>query len=193
MATLLHHIQPWMQKSTAESEARIERRIEGMMDRKVQTVNKRLQAFEQRILERPAPTIDLSSFQSELASLWADVYANLATPTAEPQAASTALADDMVLDALFSRTAEEEPEPTHTKCKRHRSSPTEEEKSQKRRRRQEKEDRKASILDEELCQRRERESVAGESSSAPFVEVPPVVRDIVSTTKGAMMDDVGTT
>uniref|UniRef100_M1DV76 Integrase core domain containing protein n=1 Tax=Solanum tuberosum TaxID=4113 RepID=M1DV76_SOLTU len=33
----------------------------------------------------------------------------------------------------------------------------------------------------------------GASSSAPVVEVPPVVRDIVSTTDGAMMDDVGTT
>uniref|UniRef100_M1DDR7 Integrase core domain containing protein n=1 Tax=Solanum tuberosum TaxID=4113 RepID=M1DDR7_SOLTU len=33
----------------------------------------------------------------------------------------------------------------------------------------------------------------GASSSAPVVEVPPGVRDIVSTTDGAMMDDVGTT
>ncbi|KAG5586016.1 hypothetical protein H5410_046450 [Solanum commersonii] len=32
MATLLHHIQPWMQKSIAESEARMERRMERMMD-----------------------------------------------------------------------------------------------------------------------------------------------------------------
>uniref|UniRef100_M1DVC0 Integrase core domain containing protein n=1 Tax=Solanum tuberosum TaxID=4113 RepID=M1DVC0_SOLTU len=45
MATLLHHIQPWMQKSIAESEARIERRMEAMMERKVQAVNKRLDAF----------------------------------------------------------------------------------------------------------------------------------------------------
>uniref|UniRef100_M1D9C2 Integrase core domain containing protein n=1 Tax=Solanum tuberosum TaxID=4113 RepID=M1D9C2_SOLTU len=61
MATLLHHFQPWMQKSIAESEARMERRMEGMMDRKVQAVNKRLDAFELRILERSAPTIDLSA------------------------------------------------------------------------------------------------------------------------------------
>ena len=51
MATLLHHIQPWMQKSIAESEARMEHRIEGMMDQKVQAINKRLDAFELRVLE----------------------------------------------------------------------------------------------------------------------------------------------
>uniref|UniRef100_M1DSQ1 Integrase core domain containing protein n=1 Tax=Solanum tuberosum TaxID=4113 RepID=M1DSQ1_SOLTU len=156
------------------------------------------------VLERPASTIDLSFFLAELASLQADVDAILATRTFEPQAAPTALADDTVLDVLFSGTAEEEFAPTHTKGKRHRSSRTEEEKAQKRQRRQENEVRKASILDEELRQRRVRESIAGASSYAPVVEVPPVVRDVVSTTagavrviestiEGAMMEDVGTT
>ncbi|KAG5631012.1 hypothetical protein H5410_002729 [Solanum commersonii] len=51
MATLLHHIQSWMQKLIAESEARMERRMEGMMDQKVQAVNKRLDAFKLRVLE----------------------------------------------------------------------------------------------------------------------------------------------
>uniref|UniRef100_M1E0N2 Integrase core domain containing protein n=1 Tax=Solanum tuberosum TaxID=4113 RepID=M1E0N2_SOLTU len=130
MATLMHHIQPWMQKSIAESEARMEQRMEGMMDRK-----------------------------AELASLRADVDAILDTPTVEPQAAPTALADDTVLDTLFSGTVEEESAPTHTK---------------------------------------------GASSLTPVIEVPLVVRDVVSTTagvvrviesttEGAMMDDVGTT
>ena len=81
IATLLHHIQPWMQQSIAESEARMERRMEGMMDRKIQTVNKRLDAFELRVHERPAPAIDLSFFQAELASLRADIDVILATPT----------------------------------------------------------------------------------------------------------------
>uniref|UniRef100_M1DCU9 Integrase core domain containing protein n=1 Tax=Solanum tuberosum TaxID=4113 RepID=M1DCU9_SOLTU len=161
MATLLHHIQPWMQKSIAESEARIERRMEGMMDRK-----------------------------AELASLRTDVDAIIAAPTVEPQATLT---DDTVLDALFSGTAEEGLEPTHAKGKRHRSNRIEEEKAQKRQRRQEKEARKTLILDEQLRQQRVRESIAGASSSAPVVEVPPVVRDVVRTTDGAMMDDVGTT
>ncbi|KAG5606313.1 hypothetical protein H5410_027805 [Solanum commersonii] len=63
MAKLLQHIQPWMQKSIAESEARMERRMENMMDRKVQAVNKRLDAFELRFLERPALAKDLSFFR----------------------------------------------------------------------------------------------------------------------------------
>uniref|UniRef100_M1DXW5 Integrase core domain containing protein n=1 Tax=Solanum tuberosum TaxID=4113 RepID=M1DXW5_SOLTU len=167
--------------------------MEGMMDRKVQAVNKRLDAFEVRVLERSAPAIDLSALQDELASLRTDVDAILSTHTVEPQAAPTALVDDTVLDALFSGTAEEGLEPTHAKCKRHCSSRTEEEKAHKIQRRQEKEARKISILDEKLRQRRVHESAAWASSSALVVEVPPVVRDIVSTTDGAMMDDVGTT
>uniref|UniRef100_M1DX81 Integrase core domain containing protein n=1 Tax=Solanum tuberosum TaxID=4113 RepID=M1DX81_SOLTU len=166
MATLLHHIQPWMQKSIAESEARMEQRMEGMMDQKVQAINKRLDAFELRILEQSAPAIDLSALQAELASLRTEVDAILAAPSVEPQVAPTALADDTVLDTLFSRTAEEGLEPTHAKGKRHRSHRTEEEKAQKRQRRQEKEVRRASILDEELRQQRVHERVAKASSSA---------------------------
>ncbi|KAG5606580.1 hypothetical protein H5410_028072 [Solanum commersonii] len=104
MAIFLHHSQPWMQKSIAESEARMEQR----MDQNVQAVNKRLDAFELQVLKRPALTIDLSSFQAELASLRANVDAIFSTPTIEPQAAPTALADDTVLDALFSGTIKEE-------------------------------------------------------------------------------------
>ncbi|KAG5599179.1 hypothetical protein H5410_030549, partial [Solanum commersonii] len=107
MATLLHHIQPWMQKMIAESEARVERRMGDMMDRKVQAVNNRLDAFERRVLEQPAPAIDLSALQADIASLRSDVEAILAAPAVEPQVAPTALADDTVLDALFSGTAEE--------------------------------------------------------------------------------------
>uniref|UniRef100_M1DF00 Integrase core domain containing protein n=1 Tax=Solanum tuberosum TaxID=4113 RepID=M1DF00_SOLTU len=150
MATLLHHIQPWMQKSIAESNARIERRMEGMMDRKVQAVNKRLDAFELRVLERSALATDLSALQADLASLRTDVDAILAAPSVETQAAPTALADDAVLDTLFSGTTEEGPAPTHAKGKRHRSDRTEEEKAHKRQGRQEKEARRASIVDEEL-------------------------------------------
>uniref|UniRef100_M1E031 Integrase core domain containing protein n=1 Tax=Solanum tuberosum TaxID=4113 RepID=M1E031_SOLTU len=171
----------------------MERKMEGMMDRKVQAVNKRLDAFELQVLERSALAIYLSFLQAELASLRTDIDAILAAPTVEPQAAPTALDDDTVLDALFSGTAEEGLELTHATGKRYRSSHTEEEKAQKRQRRQEKEARKDSLLDKDLRQRRVRESAAGASSSALVVEVPPVVRDVVSTTDGAMMDDVGTT
>ncbi|KAG5591370.1 hypothetical protein H5410_041884 [Solanum commersonii] len=81
MATLLHHIQPWMQKSIAESEARVEHRMEDIMDRKVQAVNNCLDAFE------PSPRRPrrhrLIRCES-IASLRSDVEAILAAPLVEP-------------------------------------------------------------------------------------------------------------
>ncbi|KAG5615083.1 hypothetical protein H5410_014907 [Solanum commersonii] len=85
MATLLHHIQPWMQKSIAKFEARMEHWMEGMMDRKVQAINKHLDAFELRVLDRSSPAIDLFTLLADLASLWTDVEAILATLSVEPQ------------------------------------------------------------------------------------------------------------
>ncbi|XP_015068717.1 uncharacterized protein LOC107013283 [Solanum pennellii] len=55
MATLLHHIQPWMQKSITESEARLEKKMQQFTERKIAEVNQRLDAFELRVLARPAP------------------------------------------------------------------------------------------------------------------------------------------
>ena len=50
MATLLHHIQPWMQKSITESEQRLERNMMQFMERKIAEVNQPLDAFELRVL-----------------------------------------------------------------------------------------------------------------------------------------------
>uniref|UniRef100_M1DIF6 Integrase core domain containing protein n=1 Tax=Solanum tuberosum TaxID=4113 RepID=M1DIF6_SOLTU len=83
MATLLHHVRPWRQKSIAKFEARMERMIESMMDQKVQNVNKHLDAFELIVLERLAPTTDLSSSQTVLASLRDDINAIFATHAVE--------------------------------------------------------------------------------------------------------------
>uniref|UniRef100_M1B3B1 Retrotransposon gag protein n=1 Tax=Solanum tuberosum TaxID=4113 RepID=M1B3B1_SOLTU len=91
--------------------------------------------------------------QREAILLWLARYI-AADGELEPQVAPTALADDTVLDAFFSGTVEEGLAPTHAKGKRHRSYRTEEEKAQKRQRRQEKVAKRASLLDEELCQQR---------------------------------------
>uniref|UniRef100_M1DKX4 Integrase core domain containing protein n=1 Tax=Solanum tuberosum TaxID=4113 RepID=M1DKX4_SOLTU len=79
MATLLHHVKPWMQRSIAKSEIRMKRKIETMMDQKVQAVHKRLDAFELRVLERPAPATNLSSFRTELDNLLADLESHFDT------------------------------------------------------------------------------------------------------------------
>uniref|UniRef100_M1DZG9 Integrase core domain containing protein n=1 Tax=Solanum tuberosum TaxID=4113 RepID=M1DZG9_SOLTU len=110
----------------ATSVAPISSRMEAMMDRKVKAVNKRLDAFELRDLEQSTPATDLSTLQADVANLRTDINAIFAAPSIETQAAPTALADDTVLEALFSGTAEEGPAPTHAKGKRHRSDRTEE-------------------------------------------------------------------
>ena len=50
MATLLHHIQQWMQKSINESEERLERKMMQFTERKTAAINQRLDAFELRVL-----------------------------------------------------------------------------------------------------------------------------------------------
>ena len=46
MATLLHHIQPWMQRSIAEAKERLERRMVQHTEQKIVEVNQCLDAFE---------------------------------------------------------------------------------------------------------------------------------------------------
>uniref|UniRef100_M1DQX5 Integrase core domain containing protein n=1 Tax=Solanum tuberosum TaxID=4113 RepID=M1DQX5_SOLTU len=208
MATLLHHVKPWMQKSIAESEARMEKRMATVVDQKVQAVHKRLDAFELRVLTRSVPVTDFSSFRTELDSLWADIDSILATPIDEPESAPTTLADDTVLDALFREDTDAQLELTRVHGKRPRSSrisdTTYDARAKKRERHQNGQTRKKSIVDEELRQQRVRESVAGVSSSVPIVEVLTIERDDVSTTDGAVkvidstiessrLDDMGTT
>uniref|UniRef100_M1DVC6 Integrase core domain containing protein n=1 Tax=Solanum tuberosum TaxID=4113 RepID=M1DVC6_SOLTU len=151
MATLLHHIQPWMQKSIAQFEARVEKRV---AKQQIHIVHKCLNAFELRVLARPAPDTDLSSIRAELASLRADVDAILEIPAYEPEDAPTVLTEDTVLDALFRVDAETQPDPIRARGKRHHSSrPSEavnDARARKMERKQEEPARRASILDKEL-------------------------------------------
>ena len=73
MATLLHHIQPWMRKSITESEERLERKMVQFTERKIIDVNQLLNAFELRMLARPAPPVDVSTLQAAVDSLRADI------------------------------------------------------------------------------------------------------------------------
>ena len=45
MATILHHIKPWMQRSIAEVEERLERKMAKHTERKIAEVHQRLDAF----------------------------------------------------------------------------------------------------------------------------------------------------
>ena len=50
MTTLLHHIQPWMQKSIIESQERLERKMVQFIERKTAEVNQHFDTFELRVL-----------------------------------------------------------------------------------------------------------------------------------------------
>ena len=68
MATLLHHIQPWMQKSITDSEDRLERKMVQYTEWKINEVHQHLDAFELRVLSRPAPPMDVSTLQAAVDS-----------------------------------------------------------------------------------------------------------------------------
>ena len=69
MATLLHHIQPWMHRSIAEAEERIERKIEQHTERKITEVHQHLDDFELQVLAQPDPTVDVTTLQEAVESL----------------------------------------------------------------------------------------------------------------------------
>ena len=73
MATLLYHVQPWMQRSIAEAEERLEGRMVHHIERKITEVNQRLDAFELRVLARPSPQVDVSILQAAFDNLLLDI------------------------------------------------------------------------------------------------------------------------
>uniref|UniRef100_M1DKD1 Integrase core domain containing protein n=1 Tax=Solanum tuberosum TaxID=4113 RepID=M1DKD1_SOLTU len=86
-----------MQHSIKESETHKEQ----MIDRKIQEVHKRLDAFQLSVLERPAPTIDVTTFQTELASLRADIDALLSPTETVTEVEPVVEEDEVVMTALF--------------------------------------------------------------------------------------------
>ena len=61
MATILHHIHPWMQRSIAEAEERLVRNMDQHTKWKIAEVYQRLDAFEFWVLARTVPQVDVST------------------------------------------------------------------------------------------------------------------------------------
>ena len=97
MATLLHHIQSWMQKSITESEACLERKMMQFTERKIAEVNQHLDAFKLRVLARPAPPVDMSTLQAAVDSLHADIDMTIEAKVPESEAPSVEPAEDTVM------------------------------------------------------------------------------------------------
>ena len=160
MATLLHHIQPWMQKSITESETRIETKMQQFTKRKIAEVNQRLDAFELRVLARPAPLVDVSTLQAAVDSLRADIDTILEARVPEP----VEPVEDAVLAAMFA-TSEIHPPSPRESAKRHRGRSEDEARARKKERREMEAARRASLAEVEAHQIRASQIAAGASSS----------------------------
>ena len=116
MDTLLHHIQPWMQRSIAEAEERLERRMVQHTERKITEVHQRFDAFEMRVLARPAPQVDVCTLQATVESLRVDINMILEARVPEFEVPYTEPVEDTVMEALFA-TSEIPPPPPREHAK----------------------------------------------------------------------------
>ena len=88
-------------------------------ERKIAEVNQRLDAFELRVLARPAPPVDVSNHQAAVDRLRADIDTILEARVPDSEAPSVEPAEDTVLAAPFT-TSEISPPPPRETAKRRR-------------------------------------------------------------------------
>ena len=164
MATLLHHIQPWMQRSITEAEERLERRMVQLIERKITEVHQCLDAFELRVLARPAPPVDVSTLQAAFDILRADIDMILEAMVPESKAPFAEPAEDTVMAALFATSEIPQP-PPREQAKMRRGREEDEARARKKERREIEAAKRASLAEEETHQMREIELASGASSS----------------------------
>ncbi|TMX04570.1 hypothetical protein EJD97_007517 [Solanum chilense] len=164
MSTLLHHIQPWMQWSIAESEKCLERRMVQHRERKIAEVHQHFDALELRVLARPSPQVDVTTLQAAFKGLRAHIDMILEARVPESEAPSTEPIDDTVMAALFA-TSEIPPPPPREHAKRRRGREEDESRARKKERREIEAARRVSLADEEARKMRVVESASGASRS----------------------------
>ena len=101
MATLMHHIQLWMQRSIVEVEECLDCKMVQHTERKIAESHQRLETFESRVVAQPAPQVDVSTLQAVVDSLRADNDINLEARVLESEAHSAEPAEDIVMATLF--------------------------------------------------------------------------------------------
>ena len=127
-------------------------------------VHQCLDAFELRVLARPAPPVDVSTLQAAVDSLRADIDTILEARVPESEAPSVEPAEDTVLAALFT-TSEIAQSPPRESAKRRRGRAEDEARARKKERREMEAARRASLAEEEANCMRASELAAGVSSS----------------------------
>ena len=163
-------------------------------ERKITEVHRRLEAFELWVLARPAPPVDMSTLQTAVDSLYADIDTILEARVPESEAPFVKPAEDTVLATLFA-TSEIPPPPPRENAKRRRGRAEDEARAQKKERREMEASRRASLAEEEVHQMRASELAVGASSSRT-VETPGGTTDCAGvaeeTTEGVhFAEDVG--
>ena len=159
-------------------------------ERNIAEVNQRLDAFELRVLARPAPPVDVSTLQAAVDSLRADIDTMLEARVPE----SVEPAEDTVLSALFA-TSEIPPPPPQESAKRRRGRAEDEARARKKERREMEAARRASLAEEDAHQIRASQLAAGASSSRT-VETAGRTTDgavaVADTTEGVQIaEDLG--
>ena len=101
MVTLLHHIQPWMQRSITQVEECLERKMAQHIGRKMAEVHQRLDDFELWVLERLSSLVDGSTLQAAVVSLLADIQMIQEARVPMYEATSAEPIEDTMLAALF--------------------------------------------------------------------------------------------
>ena len=162
-----------MQKAITESEARMERK----MQRKITEVHQHLDAFELRVLARPAHPVDVSTLQAAVNSLRADIDTILEARVPEP----VEPVEDTVLAALFATSDIPPPSPRESD-KRRRGRLEDEARARKKERREMEAARRASLAEVEEHRIRASQIAAGASSSR-------TVETVGGTTEGAVASE----
>ena len=98
-----------MQRSIAEEEERLERKMVQHTEQKITEVHQRLDTFDLRILARPPPQVVMFTLQAAVESLQADIDMILEARVPKSEAPSAEPAEDRVMAALF--TTSEIPRP----------------------------------------------------------------------------------
>ena len=160
------------------------------MQRKIAEVHQRLDAFELRVLARPAPPVDVSSLQAAVDSLRADIDTILRARVPK----SVEPAEDTVLEALFP-TPDIPPSSPRESAKRRRGRSEDEARARKKERREMEAARRASLAEVEAHQIRASQIAAGVSSSRT-VETAGRTTDgavaVADTTEGVQIaEDLG--
>ena len=122
-------------------------------ERKISEVNQRLDAFELRVLARPAPLVDVLILHAVVDSVRTHIDMILVARVPKSEAHYAAPAEDTVLSALFA-TSEIPPPLPREHAKRRRGRGEDEARAQKKERREMEAARRASLAEEEARQMR---------------------------------------